>query len=254
MKFAALALIGSASAFRREWSGSDVSRSRKMWEAIGRTLDEAEMYFPEHREQMNKRMEKAEAWMEEIGPKYVEEYEAWMQTDAVEAAKKYKHEVNLPSKELRRVVYDTGSLVSDFANDNFDMDWGFTAEGGYYEEMHNDDIRHVFEEVYQIKEDIKNYLTSDMMAEQWELDQAAFADEHFQKMVSFWQEDKICDRLKACMKKLRHHMRESPVARRLKKQIVRLWKFAKSTEKVSDEGNKEEWENWWNSNDFQPWN
>ena len=163
--------------------------------------------------------------------------------------------------ELRKVIYDTGSLISDFEHENFDMDWGFTPEGGYYEEMNNDDIRHVFEEVYQIKEDLKAFLESDVVAGQYDLNMAAYGDDLFLKMVDYARADtgintmeELCDRLHACMAKLRRHMRESPVMRRLKKQIVRMLKFAKKTMQVSDEGNPEEWKQWWEENDFQPWN
>merc|ERR1712167_343397 len=95
----------------------------------------------------------------------------------------------LKNKEHKHLEYDIKSLVNDFENDHFDMGRGFEEDGTYFEYFDNTDMKHLIEDVYQIKEDFKAFVESKEMAHQFELDMATFDNEHFQTMFGYLQDD-----------------------------------------------------------------
>jgi len=175
-------------------------------------------------------------------------------------AKKHKQEELLTSDEIRNIAYHGYGIYDNFAHGVWDAREGFNPDGSYTKYMNNADAAQLFEDLYQIKEDIKALVESQVFQDQQELDWATLEDPHFKKMFKWAQDDldihsweELEDRLMTIGRKIRKGLKNCPVAQRLKKQVIRLLKFIDKTKKVSDLPSKKEFEDWWNAHDFKPW-
>lgn len=84
------------------------------------------------------------------------------------------------SKELHQMMSDAYTLYMEFAHGGVDFGYGFNADGSYDEHMANEDIRHVFEELYTLAWDLRKFLESPMVRNQERLDRLTFNDPNFQ--------------------------------------------------------------------------
>lgn len=259
MKFAAMCLLGSAAAVRTDYSADSMRKAEKILESMARTIESAEDFYPERQSEWDQFERDMEAWVEEVGPKYVPEAEAWSQSAAYQAA--YDHKMNkvLPSEEMRRIVFDTYHLISDFTEGTFDYGYGWNEDGSYSEWMDNRDLAAAFEDVYQIKEDVKAFVNSAVVANQDRLDWEAVQDPHFVKMMTMMMDDvniHTADELEARSMEVLAGLKkraDCPVARRLKKQLCRLIKLIEHTKRVTDLPDEDVARRWWDRHDFQPW-
>lgn len=53
--------------------------------------------------------------------------------------------------------------------------------------------------------------------------------------------------------RLEKRVTDCPIARRMKKQVIRLINVIEDAKKISDVPDEDDVEDWWKSNDFQPW-
>lgn len=134
-------------------------------------------------------MQKLSQWGDQVGPKYVPEMEAFLNSDAARAA--YDHKMNKVNKsmEMRHLMYDAAQLAMDFSEGTFDYGYGWNNDGSYYEWMDNRDLANAFEDLYQIKEDLKVLVNSEVAKKQEQLELAALQDPHMMKMFQFLQDD-----------------------------------------------------------------
>ena len=88
-------------------------------------------------------------------PAYMKELEAWGKADSVKTHEKYEHEVIPASSEYKRLAYDASALARDFSTGRFHAGEGFDKAGNWNEWVNNHDLKVIFEELYQIKEDFK---------------------------------------------------------------------------------------------------
>merc|ERR1719263_534332 len=257
MKFATIVcLLGATEAAKKYWSPEAVDEAMHI-------LGEMKETFVAGHEMRAKEMRnfkrEMNAYWEPRLPKYVPEAMEWFNSEAVQAAKYNKENVVMPSAEHQKIIQDVMKVGDGFEN-RWDWHKGMNADGSYEEYMANADIREMFEELYQIKEDFKAFIESDIVKRQGELDLAAFQNPHFGNLVGYMADDldiHSCEELKkklcCMMKELRRRHAECPLAQKMKKLIVRLLMHIKETEQVTDTGADEDWENWWNAHDFQPW-
>jgi len=159
MKFAVLALLGVTQAVKEYWAPEDVAKAWKQAEAIGRTVEDAKHWFPEHQQEMDEFKMKVAMWGAEVGPKYMPKLEAWGKSASVMEAKEHKKKL-MESAEVKRIAYDGYGIYDNFAHQVWDSYQGFTPEGGYVKYMDNADLGHMLEDLYQIKEDLKALVES----------------------------------------------------------------------------------------------
>jgi len=98
-------------------------------------------------------------------PLYEKEMEGWMKSKAMRDVMSHKKVVEATS-EHKRLEYDAKALGRDFAAGRFHATMGFDDEGNYKEWVDNHDLKVIFEELYQIKEDLKALVGTKEVAEQ----------------------------------------------------------------------------------------
>ena len=76
-------------------------------------------------------------------------------------------------------MFDAHNLYEEFEHERFDLGYKWNKDGSYTEWINNHDARVIFEEVYQIKEDIKALIESDAIRAQQGFDEKAWKNEHF---------------------------------------------------------------------------
>jgi len=125
----------------------------------------------------------------------------------------------MESEEVRRIAYDGYGIYDNFAHQVWSAYEGFTPEGGYVKYMDNKDAAQLFEDLYQVKEDLKALVESKVFRRQKRLDMATLEDENFQEMFAWAQEDldiHSCKQLKMRLmkiaKKIKKNLKNCPIA------------------------------------------
>jgi len=272
MNFAVLALLGLVSAKRSVFDNLDfeIEEALKVhypMEAV-QEYERQGMHFKEfiltNLPTMEANLHKtlgpiAERWSK-IGPKYLPELEAWGNSKSVQAKNDYGMNVIMPSQLMHELMEDGEELVENFMDGDLDAGNMFTNEG-YTEWIDNGDLRDILEDLYEVKEAFKALVESKMARENDRLGMETLADEHFQKIWTWFQEDmevsgleglakKCCETLKAMKAKAR----DCPIQKEMKKRIIKLLRTIEATKQVSDLGSPAKWEKWARKENFQPWN
>ena len=124
-----------------------------------RTAEQAKEWYPEHDSEIQERAEKLIGVAMDKLPKYLPELEAWEQSDVVQAAEAHKKAM-MESPEMKRVMYDAHHVQDSAENHVYEWGQEFKADWSYAEWMSNESLPHLFEDLYQVKEDIKALVMS----------------------------------------------------------------------------------------------
>jgi len=73
---------------------------------------------------------------------------------------KHRSQVIPKTKEYKRLVYDAYNIYKEFERGDIDIGWRENKDGSYEEWIDNDDAMKVFEDLYQVKEDLKAFMKS----------------------------------------------------------------------------------------------
>merc|ERR1712139_752704 len=94
----------------------------------------------------------------------------------------------------------------------------------YSEWADNEDLKVIFEDIYEIKEAVKAFVESQVFERQQQLDMATLNDPHFQKMFKWAQDDldihscrELRQKVRGVLMEMRRRMMNCPIAKRLKK-------------------------------------
>ena len=208
MKFAVACLIGSVSAMGKFYDWESLGKMKKQWEDIKDTymqnIDKIEEADMKEKARLAEEFEPFGQHFEEMGDAFGDEFMAWMQSSAVQKKQAYERDTIWPSKKMHKLI-EAGEHVGE---DVMDMDWaaGFSNKG-YFEQVSNEDMKELFEDIYEVKEAFKRLATSRMAMKNNELGMATLEDEHFQNMVNMWKEREECEFLKKLGKKICHTLR-----------------------------------------------
>lgn len=247
---------------RETWSADAVANAWRQVQAMGNTLEDMERSISkEDRNEMEQFEREMEREMNEFGekrgPAYAKEAEAWIRSKSVAAVEAHKMVV-ANSKEFQHLAYDGMALGREFATGRFHAGEGFNADRSYSKFIDNDDARVIFEEIYQIKNDLKALVESKLAVEQRRLEMATLEEPQVAKLVGMFHEDfgsceEIQARLAAVARRIRTELGNCPIAKRLARQVVQLMRFARKQRQLSDLPNEQAVRRWWNRKNFQPW-
>jgi len=126
--------------------------------------------------------------MKARAPLYAKEMEGWMNTKTMKDVYSHKKVVEA-TPEHKRLEYDAMALGRDFATGRFHATMGFDDEGNYKEWVNNHDLKVIFEELYQIKEDLKALIGTKEVTEQKAMEYLTLKEPQFANMVKLMKED-----------------------------------------------------------------
>merc|ERR1719224_394342 len=249
MKFAVVALIGSASALGERWRWETLPAIMK---AEGRVMEDMADMEDDFEDAMEKLGEKLDGKFD----KYIPELEAWGNSPINKI--KAWHDKRVQESDLGQEFLRSIEQVEE---DMQQAEWraGFTNKG-YEEWIKNEDAAELFEDVYAVKEAFKALVTSKMATINGKLGEATLKNNHFKLIVEWFYKDmgvKNHDELMAKMTKIgmkiAKKIHECPKMQKLFKEMCRLIQMAEKTKEIFDMPQKADVEAWWKENNFQPW-
>lgn len=249
MKFAVVALIGSASAIGERWRWETLPAIMK---AEGRVMGDLADMEDDFEDAMEKLGEKLDGKFD----KYIPELEAWGNSPINKI--KAWHDKRVKESDLGQ---EFARSIEQVGEDFMTAEWfdGFTNKG-YERSIKNEDAALLFEDVYAIKEAFKALVESKMAFVNGKLGEASLKNPHFRKIVEMFMEDmgvENGDQLEAKLSKIgmkiAEKMGKCKKLQRLFKDIGRLIQVVERNKEVFDLPQKADFEAWVKKNNFQPW-
>jgi len=250
MKFAVLvALLGSTAAYGERWRWEHLPAIAAQEERVMEDIADMEDDFEEMGEKIGKALDgKFE--------KYIPELEAWGNSP-INKIKNWHDKRVMESDKGQELVRSIQQVGEDMQT----AEWfdGFTNKG-YERSINNDDAALLFEDVYAVKEALKALIESKMAFVNGKLGEASFKNKHFRNIVQMFYKDmgvENSDQLQAKLAKIGMKIGEKMAnckkLQRLFKDLKRLMIMAKRTCEYFDMPSRQDFEDYMDSHDFQPW-